>query len=188
MTGVGRAVVAILVLVLVGSPAFGQARDTYAFEVGGGYAFLGGAWGAEGYGAGWFADGGWRATHWLTLAGEFGQHRRRLDLGFIDVKMTVDNLVAGVRIRHRRPQYAPYVQVLVGAVRLKQTAHLAFPVVSTAAEANVYGTVQVGGGIQIPVSSRLAVRIDATYRHVFDALRPHHHRFATGAVYAFGER
>ena len=167
------------------NPAFGQSGDDHAFEAGGGYAFLGGAGTTEGYGAGWFADGGWRATRWLTLAGEFGRHGRQQDLGFIDAETTVDSLVAGVRIVHRRPRFAPYAQFMVGAVRVERTAHLSLPVAATAGEATVYGALQVGGGIELPVSTRLAVRIGADYRRVLDAVGLHHHRFVTGAVYAF---
>ena len=185
MTAIGRVAAAACVIVATGSPAFGQTRDAPAFEAGGGYAFLGGAGTTEGYGAGWFADGGWRATSWLTLAGEVGRHRRRQDIGFIDTETNVDSLVAGVRIIHRRPRFAPYVQVMAGAVRVERTAHLAFPVDSMVGETGVYGTLQVGGGIQLPVSTRLAVRIGADYRRVLDAVGLHHHRFFTGAVYAF---
>ena len=172
-------------LVAAVSPAFGQSGDTHAFEAGGGYAFLGGAGTVEGYGAGWFADGVWRATRWLTVAGEFGRHRRRQDLGFIDADTIVESLVAGVRLIHRRPRFTPYGQVLVGAVRVERTARLAFPVDVAAGEATVYGALQVGGGIELPLSTRLAVRIGADYRRVLDAVGLNHHRFFTGAVYAF---
>ena len=153
--------------------------------MGGGYAFLGGAGLAEGYGAGWFADGGWRATRWLSLVGEAGRHRWRQDLGFIDAETNVDSLAAGVRILHRRPRFAPYVQILVGAVRVNRTTRLVFPVESAVVEDGVSGTLQIGGGIQVPLANRLAVRIGADYRRVFDAVPLHHHRFFTGAVYAF---
>lgn len=177
--------VAAWLSIAAANPAFGQSGDDHAFEAVGGYAFLGGAGTTEGYGAGWFADGGWRATRWLTVAGEFGRHRRRQDIGFIDAETNVDSLVAGVRIVHRRPRFAPYAQFMVGAVRVQRTAHLSFPVDAAAGEATVYGTLQVGGGVELPVSTRLAVRFGADYRRVLDAVGLHHHRFVTGAVYAF---
>ena len=125
----------------------------------------------RGYGAGWYADGGWRATTWLSLVGEVGRHRRRQDIGFIDVETNVDSAMAGVRILHRRRRFAPFVQILLGAVRVELTTHLAFPVDSVAGETGAYGTMQIGGGIQLPLSARLAVRIGADYRHVFNAYR-----------------
>ena len=183
---VARAVaVATWLSIAAASPAFGQSGGTHAFEAGGGYAFLGGAGTTEGYGAGWFADGGWRATRWLTVAAEFGRHRRRQDIGFIDTETRVDSLVAGVRIVRRWPRFAPYAQLLVGAVRVERTAYLAYPVDSAAGETGTHGTLQVGGGIELPLSTRLAVRVGADYRHVPDAVGLHHHRFVTGAVYAF---
>ena len=188
MTAIGRVAAAACVIVAAGSPAFGQAPEAPAFEVGGGYAFLGGAGATEGYGAGWFADGGWRATSWLSLVGEVGRHRRRQDIGFIDFETNVDSAMAGVRLLHRRPRFAPYAQVLLGAVRVERTTHLAFPVDSVAGEDAAYGALQIGGGIQLPLSARLAIRIGADYRRVFDAYRLHHHRFFTGAVYTFGGR
>lgn len=175
----------VWLLVAAAGPAFGQTGDAHAFEAGGGYAFLGGAGTVEGYGAGWFVDGGWRATRWLTVASEFGRHRRLQDLGFIDAETTVESLAAGVRILHRRPRFAPYAQFLIGAVRVERTAYLTFPVDAAAGEATVYGALQVGGGIELPVSARLAVRIGADYRRVLDTVGLHHHRFVTGAVYAF---
>ena len=185
MTAIGRVAAAACVIVATGSPAFGQTPAAPAFDVGGGYAFLGGAELAEGYGAGWFVDGGWRATRWLSLVGEAGRHRRRQDLGFIDAETNVDSLAAGVRILHRRPRFAPYGQFLVGAVRVKRTTRLAFPVESAVVEDGVSGAMQIGGGLQLPLSARLAVRIGADYRRVFDDVPLHHHRFFTGAVYAF---
>ena len=185
MQSTGGAALAIWLIMAAGSPAFGQTPEAPAFELGGGYAFLGGAGLAEGYGAGWFADGGWRATRWLSLVGEAGRHRWRQDLGFIDAETNVDSLAAGVRILHRRPRFAPYVQILVGAVRVNRTTRLVFPVESAVVEDGVSGTLQIGGGIQLPLPARLAVRIGADYRRVFDAYRLHHHRFFTGAVYAF---
>ena len=77
------------------------------------------------------------------------------------------------------------MQILVGAVRVNRTTRLVFPVESAVVEDGVSGTLQIGGGIQLPLSARLAVRIGADYRRVFDAYRLHHHRFFTGAVYAF---
>ena len=182
---VAGAAAAAWLLLAAAAPAFGQPGGAHAFEAGGGYAFLGGAGTVEGYGAGWFADGGWRATRWLTVAGEFGRHQRRQDLGFIDADTTVENLMAGIRILHRRPRFGPYAQFLVGAVRVKRTAYLSFPVDAAAGEATVYGALQVGGGIELPVSARLAVRIGADYRRVLDSAGLHHHRFVTGAVYGF---
>ena len=179
---------AFWLILAAGSPAFAQAGDAHAVEVGGDYAFLGGAGSTEGYGAGWFADGGWRATSWLSLVGEAGRHRRWQDLGFIDAETNVDSLAAGVRIRHRRPRFAPYVQLLVGAVRVKRTTRLAFPVESSVGEDGAYGSMQIGGGIQVPLAARLAIRVGADYRRVLDAYRLHHHRFFTGAVYTFGGR
>ena len=179
------AVAMVWLLVAAAGPVFAQTGDAHAFEAGGGYAFQGGAGTVEGYGAGWFAGGGWRATRWLTVAGEFGRHRRLQDLGFIDAETTVESLAAGVRILHRRPRFTPYAQFLVGAVRVERTAYLTFPVDAAAGEATFYGALQVGGGVELPVSARLAVRIGADYRRVLDAIGLHHHRFVTGAVYAF---
>ena len=178
------AVVAACLLLATASPALAQPGGGFAFEAGGGYAFLGGAGTVDGYGAGWFADGGWRATPWLTVAGEVGRHQRRQDLGFIDADTTVESLLAGIRLIHRRPRFAPYAQIMVGAVRVTRTASLAFPVAAAAGE-SVYGALQAGGGIELPLSARLAVRIGADYRRVLDAPGLHQHRFLTGAVYGF---
>ena len=47
---------------------------------------------------------------------------------------------------------------------------------------------QIGGGVEVPLNDRLALRVGADYRRVFTADGLHDPRFSTGAAYRFGGR
>lgn len=187
MTATGRAA-AVCILLASSSPAFGQAAGGRAFEVGGGYAFVGSAAAAEGFGPGWFVDGGWRAASWLYVVGEAARHQRRQGLGFVDLDTAVESVAGGVRVLRRHRRFTPYAQVLAAAVRVKRTRRLQYPVGAVDILVNAHAGLQLGGGIQMPLTRRVAVRIGADYRRISDTYLTHDHRFFTGAVYAFGGR
>ena len=67
-----RVVVAVAcgVLVFLALPTSGWAQKPGSLEVAGGYGLLGGGELVDGFGLGWFAEGGWRTTRWLSLTAE----------------------------------------------------------------------------------------------------------------------
>lgn len=173
--------------VLTALPASGRAQEAGAVALGGGYSFLGSDALVDGYGLGWFAEGGWRATNWLDLVAEVSRQQRTQDVGFIDVEVTFGSVLAGPRLWLDSPGVAPFAHLLAGATRLNVRAGTSVPVDSTGTDAATYGTLQLGGGIQIPLADRLSLRVGADYRRVFTEAGLNQSRFATGAVYRFGE-
>ena len=162
------------------------AQEPGSLEVAGGYSFLGDRDLVDGFGLGWFAEGGWMATDWLSVVGEFSRHRRAQDVGFIDVEVTFETVLAGPRIWLPTTRFTPFVHVLAGATRLDIIARTSFPIDSTGDDGTRYGTLQVGGGIEVPIADRLALRVGADYRRVFTDAGLNESRFSTGAVYRFG--
>ena len=167
-------------------PASGWAQEPGTLEVAGGYSFLGDTELVDGFGVGWFAEGGWRTARWLSLMGEVSRHRLTQDVGFIDIEATFQTLLAGPRIWLPGPRFTPFVHVLAGVTRLDIVARTSFPIDSTGDNGTNHGTLQVGGGAEVPLADRLALRVGADYRRVFTADGLHESRFSTGAVYRFG--
>ena len=178
--------VIFVVALLLGHPTSGWAQQPGWLEVAGGYSFLGDSELIDGFGLGWFAEGGWQTTRWLSLTGEVSRHRRTQDVGFIDVEVTFRTLLAGPRIWWPTPRFTPFVHILAGATRLDVVARTSIPVNAAGNDAATHGTLQVGGGIEVPVADRLALRVGADYRRVFTDAGLTESRFATGAVYRFG--
>ena len=183
-----RVAVAIVcsALAFLACPTSGGAQELGSLEVAGGYSFLGDSKLVDGFGLGWFAEGGWRTTRWLSLTAEVSRHRRTQDVGFIDVEVTFQTLLAGPRIWVPTPRVTPFVHILAGATRLDVAARAVIPVNAAGDYAATHGTLQVGGGIEVPIGGRLALRVGADYRRVFTDAALNESRFATGAVYRFG--
>ena len=173
-------------MVFLTPPASGWAQEPGSLEVAGGYSFLADTELVDGFGLGWFAEGGWRTTRWLSLTGEVSRHRRRQDVGFIDVDVTFQTLLAGPRLWLPAPRVTPFVHVLAGALRLDVVAHTSTPVDSIGDDAATHPTLQVGGGIEVPIANRLALRVGADYRRVFADAGLDESRLVTGVVYRFG--
>jgi len=177
-------------MVLLALPESGWAQEPGSFEVAGGYSVLGDSELVDGLGLGWFAAPGWQPTRWLTLIGEASWHRRTQDVGFIDIEATFLTLLAGPRfwLPVPAPRFSPFVHILAGTTRLDIVARTTFPIDSIGYEAATYGTLQLGGGIELPLAESLALRVSADYRRVFTAAGLNESRFSTGAVYRFGWR
>ncbi len=183
-----RVVVAVVcgVAVFLALPTRGWAQKPGSLEVAGGYGFLGDGELVDGFGLGWFAEGGWRTTPWLSLTAEVSRHRRTEDVGFIDVEVTFQALLAGPRIWLPTTRFTPFVHLLAGATRLDIVARTSIPVTAAGNDAATYPTVQVGGGIEVTIAEGLALRVGADYRRVFTDTGLHESRLVTGVVYRFG--
>ena len=136
------------VLVSLALPTSGWAQEPGSLEVAGGYSFLGDSELVDGFGLGWFAEGGWRTTRWLSLTAEVSRHRRTQDVGFIDIDVTFQTLLAGPRIWFPTTRFTPFVHLLAGATRLDVVARTSIPVAAAGDDAATYPTLQVGGGLE----------------------------------------
>ncbi len=187
-SGEGMRVAVIVVgcaMVLLTIPDSGWAQEPGSFDVAGGYSVLGDIELVDGFGLGWFAEGGWHTTRWLSLVGEVSRHRRTQDVGFIDFEVTLLTVLAGPRIRMPAPRFTPFVHLLAGTTRLGIVARTSIPIDSIGIDAATYGTLQIGGGIDVPLADRLALRVGADYRRVFTDAGLNEARVLTGAVYRF---
>ena len=167
-------------------PIASWAQVPGSLEVAGGYSVLGDNELVDGFGLGWFAEGGWRTTLWLSLTAEGSRHRRTQDVGFIDIDVTFRTVLIGPRIWLPMTRFTPFVHLLAGATRLDVVARTSIPVTATGDDAATHPTVQVGGGIEVPIADRLALRVGAGYRRVFTAAGLDESRLLTGVVYRFG--
>ncbi len=179
------ALVGFIAACVLALAASAWAQESGSVELTGGYSFLGDSELVDGYGLGWFAGGGWHITGWLSLVGEASRHKRTQDVGFIDIEVTFQTLLAGPRIRFPTSRVAPFVHLLAGATRLDIQARTSIPVEATGDDSATYGALQVGGGIELPLADRLALRLGADYRRVFTDAGLNESRFSTGAVYRF---
>ena len=109
----GREVIAVVsgVLVILVLPASGWPQEPGSLEVAGGYSFFGHSKLFDGFGLGWFAEGGWRTTRRLSPTAEGSRHRRTQDVGFIDVDVTFQTVLAGPRIWLPTTRFALVVHV-----------------------------------------------------------------------------
>ena len=106
--GIGAALIGIVAALSLALPGSGWAQETGSIEVAGGYGFLGDFELVDGYSLGWFAEGGWRTIGWLSLIGEVSRHQRTQDVGFIDIEVTFQTLLAGARVWARTPRFGPF--------------------------------------------------------------------------------
>jgi len=155
-------------------------------ELAGGYSFLSESELVDDYGLGWFAGGGWRTAGWLSLVAEISRHRWAQDVGFIDVEVTLRTLLAGPRVRFRGSRITPFAHLLAGASRLDVAARMVVPIDATVADTSTHGTLQVGGGLDVPIGARLSLRVGVDYWRLFKDLTLDGSRFSTGVVYRFG--
>ena len=122
----------------------------------------------------------------MSLTAEASRHRRTQDVGFIDVDVTFRTLLAGPRIWLPTTRVTPFVHLLAGATRLDVVARTSIPATAAGDDAATHPTVQVGGGIEVPIADRLALRVGADYRRVFTDTGLDESRVLTGVVYRFG--
>ncbi len=117
-------------------------------------------------------------------------HASKIDSTGLDLTLT--SYLGGPRFYYRRPhaRFVPYGQVLLGAVRA--TGGLAPANAGGASSATVFGST-LGGGIELNVSRRIALRVAQVDYFVttFDNKVDGHQnnlRISAGAAYHFGKR
>ena len=177
-------IVAVAVLIL--SPVASVSAQQAKLDISGGYGFLNGGDLWNGYGLGWIAAGEWGASRWLSLVVEASRYQSRQDIGFIDVEHTVGNLVTGPRLWLKRPRVSPFAHVLAGVTQVGVVADTSGPVESAGADTVLSGMLQIGGGIELPLSNVLDLRIGIDYPRILVDHLSDQSRFWTGLVYRIG--
>ena len=183
--------VAVGRLVLVGwstllavalTPVTVYAQDHPRLEVGGGVTFLESGDIVEGYGSGWMASGTWYVVEWLGLTLEVSRNTRSQTLGFLDVKADFRAILAGPRFAWRTGPLVPFGRVLGGVTKILTEASAGLPFPSTGRFDETHHTIQLGAGVDIPMTRRLAARVAYDYRRMFAHEAIDQHRFLIGAV------
>jgi len=97
--------------------------------------------------AGWLVSGSRRVNDLVDVVGEVGGNHRRLESEWFSLY----TLMAGVRFSPARPGMRPYGQMLGGLL-----------VARCCGGGSAYATLEPGGGVEVPVGSRTAVRVGAS--------------------------
>ena len=167
-------------LLLCGVAAPGAGQDVPKVEVGGGYSLLHDEEGHDNLN-GWLASFAGHVNRWLAIAAEFG-HNHGGGAGAPDVSA----FMAGPRVSWRRSRAVPFGQFLVGSHHEHHADGGAFH------EDETRFAYQLGGGVDIWLTPRAAVRFGGDYRHIPDSDSEHGHhseaRFQAAIVVGFGHR
>jgi len=155
-----RAVWIALVLV-VAAPRHAAAQDERRVELAGGYSLMRDYEGNATFPRGWFASVAGDIAGPVALVGDASGSYKSMGGLDVDVSTNIHTFMGGPRLAWRASRVAPYVQMLFGAARFSTTFALAGERLS---EARNYFTMAPGGGIDIPFSSRGAVRVGANLR------------------------
>lgn len=130
--------------------------------------------------AGWLFSASGRVMGPLSIVGEVGANYKPVTINDVDVTLGVFSYLGGVRYRPRLDsEVRPFAQFLIGLARASASS-------ANASISDNAFTSQVGGGVDISVTTKVAVRVQGDYR----GLNAHgfswsEFRFATGVVYNF---
>ena len=170
---VSRFVVALALVFLFAGPAAAESgAESLAdrIEFFAGYDFLAGGPIVDGYGPGWLAGFGWRVTGRLVVVMEMGSNRLRQDVGLLDVAADFHQLMAGPRLTGLSGRVRPYAHALFGGSRIDYAVSSSIPVSGVGVFDETRWAWQVGGGLEVPMTSpaarRFVVRFGIDYRIV----------------------
>ena len=181
-------VAALLGFLLVARPGAGLAQEVTAFEIAGGYTFLGSSAIVDGYGAGWVVGGGWNVTNWLALNLELGGTTHEQALGLLEIDAGFLTLLAGPRVSWSAGRLRPFAQLLAGSAHVDLKLASDFPFPSTGDFDDSHPALQGGGGVDVPIDRSFLIRIAFDYRRVFATEPFSQRRVLTALVYRIGRR
>ena len=170
-SGWQQGIVVLLGLVCMASSAEAQSIDTPALEIAVGYQNLHGDWGRSLHG--WVVSAGRPVNDRLSLVGEVGIARLRYsDVYFVEEGQLL-TYVGGVRFAWRRPRVAWFVHALVGAIQSNDQQQFRVspdePFLFLGPPfTERLGVIQLGGGADIRLATRVAARITAETLTAFD--------------------
>lgn len=157
------------------------AQDVPKVEVFGGYSWAGGNF----HGVTTSVTG--NVNKWFGVTADFSGHYGREQEGAILVSKDAHTFQAGPRFSRRGKRFTPFVYALFGATRFHQSATVSGQHLS---EADTGFTSTFGGGLDVTVSKRVAIRafqIDY-FRPNFFGEAHNRARVAFGVVFRIGKR
>ena len=183
-----------LFLLAVPAPASAQGRSA-AEVAGGGYSFVRDYTVKENYPAGWFASGACNVFDWLTAVAEISGTYKSYDFTVgstnVSTNTRLHTFLGGARHSRRLKGVTAFGQVLAGVAR--ETGGVKIFRQSLTGPQTKF-TLQPGGGVDIPLTDRIGLRLAADYRRIFsdrenaDQKNNNELRTAVGVVVGFGSR
>jgi hypothetical protein len=186
-----RAAVALITLFV---PVLLVAQQPPRVEVFGGYSLI------HGFSVtvnGWDSALTTNLNSWFGITADLSGHYRRnysLILGnpptVAPVDMHSHSFTLGPRLSYRRSRCTLFAHTLLGVLHSSAAVHVATPIPSTFSFSGNAFTTLLGGGIDIPIGHRLAIRPVQPEWLFFRAngANANEFRFSTGVVLRFGER
>ena len=178
------AIVALLLILLAVSPASAQGKSKA--DIGVSWALL--------YESdltlpvGWVAAFAGHITNGLSIVGEVGGNYKSVNVSGVSVDVSEHSFLGGVRFGSGgNAKVRPFVQALVGYSRIAGGGSVSGFNVGVSVNALTF---QPGGGVDVQVSPKVAVRMQADYRLLTqaDLGTGWQVRLAAGVVFALGGR
>lgn len=171
----------LLAITLVFGSLFATAQSTSKLDVFGGYSYFNGAT-AGGGGTyslnGWNAQATYNLNRWLGATADFGGYYGSP----FGPSASTHSFLFGPTISMRTPRFTPYAHVLFGVDRDSAS-------IFGATASNSAFAMAVGGGLDIPVKGRFAIRAAQVdwLRGTNFSNTENNLRVSTGVVFHFGE-
>ena len=167
-------------------PALAQTRSVGQVEVVGGIAAIDSSTLVGGIGPGWIIGGGWHATPWLAVGFELDRTTQTDDIFDLGVNASILGTMTSARISVPVWRVRPLVQVLAGQTQINRHVRSPSPVNSFGSSFERRAALQVGGGIELPIHDRLAVRVTVDRRRIFGPAPFWQNRVTTATTLRFG--
>jgi opacity protein-like surface antigen len=171
------------------------ATDARKVEVVAAYGFLhdSGMFDGTSFPVGWNAGATFNLSPALGIVGEFGGSRKSESVSEFGVtesaNLNVYSFMAGPKFTSRgHSRVSPYVQALVGLARVSFGVSVdGFGFSGSASESATELAIQPGGGVDILLSERIALRVGGDYRRIFGDVGTNEFRLVSGLTFGFGE-
>ncbi len=147
----------VFVLLCLAAPV--AAQDMW--EIAGGYSFTRAVTDEVTLPAGWLVSGAGNVTDTLAIVGEFsGAYKTEAEFG-VEIDQYVLTLMGGVRYSQRLARVTPFAQFLLGGAGGDRK-----PAGSDAGGGVEFAS-QLGAGVDIRLTDRLAARVQGDWRRLF---------------------
>lgn len=196
-----------ILMVLLALGMKGQAQDAPKIEVFTGYAFMNAGFpfsdpalgNANGVLNGWNFSAAVNPNRWIGIVGDFGGYYGSSSKTIFftatncvlcsgDVTVTLHNMytfTAGPQLSIRNDNVTAFAHALFGGAHIKEDMG-SFPPASSVSSTNF--AFMVGGGVDIPLSHRFALRIQPDYlKTEILSRKQNNFRLSTGPVFRLGQ-
>ncbi len=175
-----------LIFLLSILPAPAQNRSEGRVEVVGGVAAIDSSTLVGGVGPGWIIGGGWYAPPWFSVGIELDRMTQTDAIFGLHVNASALGTMASATMSVPVWRVRPLIQVLAGQTQINLQVHSHAPVDSFGASVERHGALQVGGGFEVPIHNRFAVRVTVGGRRIFGPTPFWQNRVTTAATLRLG--